>query len=181
MNNIPNILTFLRLLSIPFLYLLLLLPYPNNMLYISIVFLLASITDWLDGYIARKYNQCTELGKFLDPVVDKIYVAAVLLIILFIEQSFLVLITSCIIISREIYISALREWMAKLGKSKVVEVAFIGKLKTSLQMLALFTLLLSSVISELLIYGKLLLVLAAGLTIWSMVSYTRLALFNIRN
>ena len=94
MLNIPNILTLIRLLTIPLAYTLLVFPYPNNTLYIAVIFGIASITDWLDGYIARRFNMCTELGKFLDPVVDKIYVSSMLLIILFIEQSYIVLIST---------------------------------------------------------------------------------------
>lgn len=178
--NIPNLLTWLRILLIPVfvtVYYLAdtsLAPQTKNLIATG-VFLLASVTDWLDGYLARKLNQSSAFGAFLDPIADKLMVAAAL--ILLVKLGRVDAIIAFIIIGREITISALREWMAKLGESKSVAVSMLGKVKTTFQMIAILLLLYQQ---ELLgvdcqVVGAMLLYLAALLTLWSMGYYLMLA------
>ena len=179
--NIPIALTWLRIVLIPVfvgVYYLpdaWLSPPAKNWLAMS-VFALAAITDWLDGYLARRWGEVSAFGAFLDPVADKLMVAAALIVLVQLgrAQSWLAI----IIIGREIAISALREWMAQLGKTKSVAVAFIGKVKTVAQMTAIIALLLwEPVIPGVSTpwLGTVALWLAALLTLWSMFHYLRLA------
>jgi CDP-diacylglycerol--glycerol-3-phosphate 3-phosphatidyltransferase len=175
--NIPNYLTYARIALIPVFALIYLLPFSWSHWLAAILFALAAITDWLDGFLARSLNQESRLGAFLDPVADKIMVAVVL--VLLVAQPYITYIAlpAAIIICREIIISALREWMAEVGKRTSVAVSFIGKVKTFAQMLALL-LLISYVPSGpmwLLVGGMLLLYLAVILTLWSMVLYLKAA------
>jgi CDP-diacylglycerol--glycerol-3-phosphate 3-phosphatidyltransferase/cardiolipin synthase len=140
------------------------------------IFALAAITDWLDGYLARRWGQTSAFGAFLDPVADKLMVAAALILLVELGRAEAYL--AIIIIGREIAISALREWMAQLGKSRNVAVAFVGKVKTVAQMTAVIALLLwedviPGVSTPLL--GTIALWIAAILTLWSMFHYLRLA------
>jgi CDP-diacylglycerol--glycerol-3-phosphate 3-phosphatidyltransferase len=140
-----------------------------------------ALTDWLDGYLARKLNQTSSFGAFLDPVADKFLVCAALLILLQLDRvnAFVAL----VIIGREIAISALREWMAQIGASRSVAVHMLGKLKTVVQMVAIPFLLFDGSLFGLIdtrIWGTVLIYLAAVLTIWSMVYYLRKALPEIR-
>ena len=138
--NVPNLITFSRILFIPLIIGLYYLPFDvasdhaKNMA-ATAVFILAAATDWLDGYLARRLNQMSAFGAFLDPVADKLIVAGALIVLVYLQR--VDMLVALIIIGREIAISALREWMAKVGQAKSVAVAFIGKLKTVSQMIAI--------------------------------------------
>jgi CDP-diacylglycerol--glycerol-3-phosphate 3-phosphatidyltransferase len=173
--NIPNVLTLLRIVLIP---VLVGLPYTGleaRHLMTACVFLVAAITDWFDGYLARTLNQTSAFGRFLDPVADKLMVAAALIILVqWHADNVLMVISAVVIVSREITISALREWMAEIGKRASVAVSYIGKLKTTMQMTAITILLAHHPVLDKWL-GFPLLVVAAGLTIWSMLVYLRAA------
>jgi cardiolipin synthase (CMP-forming) len=183
--NVPNILTVLRIALIPVfvgifylphnLYKLGILPTHTLNVIAASIFALAAFTDWLDGYWARKFNQTSNFGAFLDPVADKLMVAAALIVL--VEFHRVGAVVSLIIIGREIAISALREWMAGLGKSQSVGVAMIGKIKTAAQMLAIFLLLYADDIGQFptRLVGEKLIVLAAVLTLVSMAYYLKAA------
>jgi cardiolipin synthase len=178
--NIPNLLTWLRILLIPVFVSVFYLsdnslsPHLKNVISTS-VFFLAAFTDWLDGYLARKLDQFSAFGAFLDPVADKLMVAAALIVLVKLGRADAII--AFIIIGREITISALREWMAQLGESKSVAVSMIGKLKTTFQMIALLLLLFHDTLLgiDCQVIGSLLLYLAAMLTLWSMGYYLMLA------
>ena len=180
--NIPNLITWLRILLIPLIVGIFYLSdtalamYHKNQL-ATAIFAVAAISDWLDGYLARTLNQTSAFGAFLDPVADKLMVAAALIIL--VKLGRVDALISCIIIGREITVSALREWMAKIGSSKSVAVSFLGKIKTVSQMAAILLLLyhdkLLSVVDAQLI-GTWLIYLAAVLTLWSMAYYLRKAI-----
>lgn len=174
--NIPNLLTWLRIFLIPVFVAVFYvsdqtLSSEHKNLIATGVFLLAAVTDWLDGYLARKLNQTSAFGAFLDPVADKLMVAAALIILVKLGRADAMI--AFIIIGREITISALREWMAKVGASKSIAVSMLGKVKTTFQMLALLLLLyhqtLLGVNCQML--GEWLLYVSALLTLWSMVDY----------
>lgn len=142
-------------------------------LLLTVLFILAAITDWLDGYLARKMKITSAFGRFLDPVADKLMVAAALIILVQWHPNIIMSIAAIVIISREIAVSALREWMAELGARTSVAVSYVGKLKTTFQMIAIIVLLLNVQSLELLGYG--LMVAAVILTLWSMMIYMRAA------
>jgi CDP-diacylglycerol---glycerol-3-phosphate 3-phosphatidyltransferase len=178
--NIPNLLTWLRILLIPvFVSVFYLtdtnLSFHHKNLISTAVFLLAAATDWLDGYLARRLNQYSAFGAFLDPVADKLMVAAALILLVKLGRADAII--AFIIIGREITISALREWMAKLGESKSIAVSMLGKVKTSFQMIAIILLLYHERLlgMDCQVVGSLLLYLAALLTLWSMGYYLMLA------
>ncbi len=183
--NIPNILTVLRIALIPVFVGIFYLPHnlfaldvqPTHALNVlaASVFGLAAFTDWLDGYWARKYNQTSAFGAFLDPVADKLMVAAALIVL--VEFDRVGAVVSLIIIGREIAISALREWMASIGKSSNVAVAMIGKIKTVAQMIAILLLLYFDSIGHFntALIGTLLIYVAAILTLVSMAYYLKAA------
>jgi CDP-diacylglycerol--glycerol-3-phosphate 3-phosphatidyltransferase/cardiolipin synthase len=183
--NIPNILTLLRIALIPVFVGIFYLPHnifalgiqPTHTLNLiaASVFALAAFTDWLDGYWARRYNQTSAFGAFLDPVADKLMVAAALIVL--VEFDRVGAVVSLIIIGREIAISALREWMASIGKSSNVAVAMIGKIKTAAQMLAILLLLYFDHVGDFntALVGTLLIYLAAILTLVSMAYYLKAA------
>ena len=152
----------------------------NKNLFATSVFLLASLTDWLDGYLARRLNQTSAFGAFLDPVADKLMVAAALLILVKLGRADALI--AFIIIGREITISALREWMAKVGASKSIAVSMLGKIKTTFQMLALLLLLYHETLFGIncQVVGELLLYLAALLTLWSMGYYLMRAMPQLK-
>jgi CDP-diacylglycerol--glycerol-3-phosphate 3-phosphatidyltransferase len=191
MFNIPNILTFFRILVIPFLVLVFYLPVSWSHLAAAILFALACITDWLDGYVARSLQLSTRLGAFLDPVADKLMVSVVLVLLVgepqfqFISLSSIVYampvavitIPAAIIVSREIIVSALREWMAEIGRRTSVSVSYLGKVKTTIQMIALTILLYCDAATNvvIVILGYILLYVSAVLTLWSMMIYLRTA------
>ena len=176
--NIPNTITTFRIVLIPVFIAAFYLPYEWASALAAFIFWFAAITDWFDGYLARKLNQQSSLGAFIDPLADKLMVISALLIILAKHpESNWLLLSSLIIISREIFISSLREWMSSLGKDKVVAVSFFGKAKTVAQMFALLFLIYEHDIFGLptYIFGVGLLVWAAILTIVSMVVYIKSA------
>jgi CDP-diacylglycerol--glycerol-3-phosphate 3-phosphatidyltransferase/cardiolipin synthase len=145
----------------------------------ALLFAFAGVTDWLDGYLARSWNQTSAFGAFLDPVADKLMVAAALIVL--VDVGMVNALIAFIIIGREITISALREWMAQLGASKSVAVSMLGKVKTSFQMLAILFLLYAEPVFGLPTdyVGTLLIYLAAVLTLWSMAYYLMLAMPQI--
>lgn len=182
--NAPNLLTLLRIILIPVFIVSYHLPWQHANLLATGFFLLAAVTDWLDGYLARKLNQSSAFGAFLDPVADKLMVAAALILILadtrvhsHVFDTRLFAIVVLIIIGREITISALREWMAEVGKRKSVAVSFIGKFKTTGQMIAIPFLLYQQPIAGVSVFaiGEAFLYIAAVLTLWSMIVYLRAA------
>lgn len=178
MNNIPNTLTFIRIALIPVFIAAFYLPVAWAHILTTAIFALAAITDWFDGYLARRLNQTSALGAFLDPVADKLIVAITLVLLVTQDPSPWMAIPAMIIIGREITISALREWMASLGKRAQVAVSQLGKAKTMVQMGALLLLLYQKPLFGLPIYelGYILLYFAAFLTLWSMIDYIRAAL-----
>ena len=174
--NLPNILTLTRIVMIPVMGLAYYYwPGDHGRLIAAGIFAVASITDWFDGYLARKLDQATPLGAFLDPVADKLIVAVALVLLVEDYASMWLTIPACIIVGREIVISALREWMAELGKRASVAVSMIGKLKTTLQMTSIGLLLAFPDGSPLGDIGMLALYAAAVLTIWSMMVYLKAA------
>lgn len=175
--SVPNLLTLLRISLIPIFVVIFYLPFHWSYMVSAIIFAFAALTDWLDGYLARKLEQVSPLGEFLDPVADKLIVAVALVLLVQSHASVLLAIPAAIIVCREIVISALREWMAELGKRQRVAVSSMGKLKTIGQMVAI-TLLLSQdpkAISLFTILGYILIYAASFLTLWSMIVYLRLA------
>lgn len=140
---------------------------------LTFVFILAAITDWLDGYFARKLNMSSAFGRFLDPVADKLMVAAALIILVQWRPDIVMAFSAIVIISREIAVSALREWMAELGNRTSVAVSYVGKLKTTFQMVAITVLLLNWESLELI--GYVLLMVSVILTLWSMFIYLKAA------
>ena len=175
--NVPNTLTVSRIIMIPVLVLVFYWPFENHKLVAAAVFGLAAITDWFDGYLARKLAQMTDFGAFLDPVADKLMVAVALVLLVEQHDTIIFTLAACVIIGREIVISALREWMAELGERTSVAVSYIGKIKTTFQMIAIAALLALSPNSETWMLGLAYLVLyaAAILTLWSMVIYLKAA------
>lgn len=171
----------MRIALIPFFVVIFYLPWSGAHILSAVIFSLAAMTDWLDGYLARSLKQLSAFGKFLDPVADKLMVAVALVLIVGEYQGqfqVTLAIPAAIIVGREIVISALREWMAELGKSRSVAVSFLGKIKTTFQMLALILLLAQPVHLWNGIFinlGILLLWISAFLTLWSMMIYLRAA------
>ncbi|RUO81261.1 CDP-diacylglycerol--glycerol-3-phosphate 3-phosphatidyltransferase [Idiomarina tyrosinivorans] len=172
--NIPNVLTTFRMALIPVFLVVFYLPFEGSHFWSAFIFWLAAITDALDGYIARRFNQFTKFGAFLDPVADKAMVVVAFVIVVEDYNSAWVSIPALTMICREIIVSALREWMARIGKETQVKVSNLGKLKTVAQMLALIGLLWqANTFIESLSFG--LLYLAFVLTIWSMYEYIKAA------
>lgn len=175
--NIPNSLTIIRILLIPVFILVFYLPYRWTHAAAASLFTLGAITDWLDGYLARKLDQQSRFGAFLDPVADKLLVAVALVLLVQSDPRVWLAITAAIIIGREIAVSALREFMAEMGQRSRVKVATVGKIKTTAQMLAIILMIYRVPVGEVPVYaiGFVLLVIAAGLTLWSMIVYLRAA------
>jgi CDP-diacylglycerol---glycerol-3-phosphate 3-phosphatidyltransferase len=181
--NLPNALTWLRILMIPaILALFYMLPYPWADPAACAAFALAGITDTLDGYYARKWGQTSRLGAFLDPVADKLIVAAALVLIVSRDPRWFVVIVAVVIIGREIAVSALREWMAEIGARGRIKVSVLAKYKTIMQIVGLSFLLYRQDLFGLPIYnlGLVLTAVAAVLTLWSMILYLRLAWPELR-
>lgn len=180
--NLPNLLTWLRILAIPLFVGILYFPHSwlspfNQNLVATLIFAGAAATDWLDGYLARVLNQTSAFGAFLDPVADKLMVSAALIVLVYLGR--LDAPIALIIIGREITVSALREWMAQIGHSKSVAVSFLGKIKTTSQMIAIPMLLYHENISEHVSpqeIGTWLIYIAAILTLWSMFYYLKAAI-----
>jgi CDP-diacylglycerol--glycerol-3-phosphate 3-phosphatidyltransferase len=182
--TIPTIMTWTRIVAIPLIvgvyYFPGLTPQAQNDI-ATVMFVLFAVTDWLDGFLARKLNQTSAFGAFLDPVADKFLVCASLLILVHMNRVHVLV--ALIIIGREIAISSLREWMAQIGASKSVAVHMVGKLKTTVQMVAIPFLLFDGMLFGLIdtrIWGAVLIWAAAVLTVWSMVYYMQKALPEIR-
>ena len=173
--NIPNILTLARIAFIPLLVVLFYLPFSWSMPVAAGLFGLASITAWLDGYLARRWNQSTPFGAFLDPVADKLMVVVALALLIERYDTLVLTLPALVIIGREIVISALREWMAEMGKRGMVAVSWVGKLKTTLQMVSLLILLALPPTHEFALLGVVVLYTAAILTLWSMIQYLKAA------
>jgi CDP-diacylglycerol---glycerol-3-phosphate 3-phosphatidyltransferase len=173
--NWPNLLTWVRIAAIPLVVIAFYLPVSWADPAAGLIFAAAGITDSLDGYLARRLGQTTRLGAFLDPVADKLIVATALVLLVSRDHRPLIVLTAAVIIGREIAISALREWMAELGKRRKVAVSILGKYKTILQIVGLAMMLYRRELLRLPIYpiGVALTVLAAALTLISMVVYLR--------
>ena len=182
--TIPTLLTWARIVAIPLIVGVFYLPLDDPMrnLIATVLFVVTALTDWLDGYLARKLNQTSAFGAFLDPVADKFLVCASLLVLVHLQRCNALL--ALVIIGREIAISSLREWMAQIGASKSVAVHMLGKLKTTVQMIAIPFLLYEGVLFKFIdthLWGTLLIWVAAILTVWSMVYYLQKALPEIRS
>lgn len=175
--NIPNLVTCLRILLIPILIVVFYLPFQGNHLAAALIFLLAAFTDWLDGYLARTLKQTSKLGAFLDPVADKLLVAVTLVLLVGENDLRFLAIPAAVIVGREIMVSALREWMAEVGKRASIAVSFIAKVKTAIQMVAIVILLVYKPGSLVWVglLGYCLLYIAAILTLWSMTLYLKAA------
>ena len=182
--NIPILLTWFRIVMIPVFIGIFYLSddtfsLHNKHLFSTLLFAFAAITDWLDGYLARSLNQMSSFGAFLDPVADKLMVAAALIVL--VNLTYVGTLVAFIIIGREIAISALREWMAQLGSSKSIAVSMLGKIKTTFQMIAILLLLYHEPLFGISTHevGTVLIYIAAILTLWSMVYYLMLAMPQI--
>ena len=172
--NIPIFLTILRVILIPFFVLAFYLPIPSAPFITTLIFFIAGVTDWFDGYLARRWNQSTRFGAFLDPVADKVMVAIAMVLVAEHYHTWWVTLPAATMIAREIIISALREWMAELGKRSSVAVSWIGKVKTTAQMTALVWMLWRpNMWVEW--AGIALFLVAAVLTLWSMLQYLNAA------
>lgn len=180
--KIPNILTLSRILLIPIFVLVFYLPVSWRYVGSAVIFALAALTDYLDGYLARRLHQTSAFGAFLDPVADKLLVAVALVLIVGHRNLPLLSLPAAVIVGREIVISALREWMAELGSRAQVAVSSLGKYKTTAQMVAILCLLAYRPHGHLLLaaLGGFLLYLAAALTIWSMCVYLKAAWVSLR-
>lgn len=182
--TIPTIMTWTRIVAIPLIigvYYLDSLTIETKNLIATVMFVLFAFTDWLDGFLARKLNQASAFGAFLDPVADKFLVCAALLML--VQMDRVDVLVALIIIGREIAISSLREWMAQIGAGKSVAVHMVGKLKTTVQMVAIPFLLYNDTLFGLIdtrVWGDVLIVVAAILTVWSMIYYMKKALPEIR-
>lgn len=176
LTSLPNLLTLLRIILIPILVIVFYLPFKWASAISAGIFAAASFTDWLDGYLARKLHMMSPLGAFLDPVADKLLVSTSLLLLVGAKDIDYITIPAIVIVGREIVISALREWMAEIGKRASVAVGYVGKVKTFLQMAALFLLLACNPLTSWWgAFGFVLLYVSAILTIWSMVVYLGIA------
>lgn len=173
--NLPNLLTLGRILLIPVIVVVYYLPFEYSYIVSASIFAIASITDWLDGYLARRWNQMTPFGAFLDPVADKVIVAVALAMLVEAHHSVILTAPAMVIIGREIVISALREWMAEMGKRTSIAVNYIGKIKTTCQMAAILLLLAFPPVDPLSNIGLILIYIAAILTLWSMIVYLKAA------
>ena len=183
MLTVPNILTLFRIVLIPCFVICFYLPLPQAEIIAAGIFAIAAGTDWLDGYLARRLDQSSELGAFLDPVADKLMVAVVLVMLLQARPEVWLALPVAVIIGREITVSALREWMAEIGARGKVAVSWSGKVKTALQMIALILMILGNA-ADLPVWigflGIALLYVATFMTLWSMAVYLRLAWPDLR-
>ena len=181
--NLPTLLTWARIVAIPLIIGVFYLPLDaaTRNLVATVMFVVFALTDWADGYLARKLNQTSSFGAFLDPVADKFLVCASLLVLVHLARADVFV--ALIIIGREIAISALREWMAQIGASRSVAVHMLGKVKTTVQMVAIPFLLYDGLLFDFIdthLWGTVLIWIAAVLTVWSMVYYLQRALPEIR-
>ncbi len=175
--TIPTVLTLLRIALIPFFVAAFYMPVAWANVATAAIFVVAGVTDWFDGYLARRLNQISPFGAFLDPVADKLMVAVALVLLVQSHPTAWLAVPAAVIIGREIAVSALREWMAELGERAYVAVSSLGKYKTMAQMIAIVLLLYRDPIAGLPVQtmGFVLLYIAACLTLWSMVVYLRAA------
>jgi len=182
LQSLPNALTLGRIIAVPLFVVLFYWGGPWGDPLAALVFILAAITDWIDGYLARKLGVTTPLGEFLDPVADKLMVAIALILLVAHDTRVVIVVCAMVIVGREITVSALREWMAHLGARAKVKVSSLGKWKTILQMVGLSLMVYRSDLLGLPIYeiGVALLVIASVLTLWSMVSYLQIAWPELR-
>lgn len=178
-EQIPNILTWSRVIAIPFVLLAAWLPGETARFLAVGLFIVIAVTDWLDGFLARKWQVSSDFGAFLDPVADKLLVAALLVLLAVKNPGVLMLVSVLIIVSREIFVSALREWMAGMGLRDVVQVSKLGKWKTTFQMLAIAILLGFAPGSAGASVGMVVLLVAAVLTLISLVEYVRGAMRSL--
>ncbi len=171
--NLPNIITLARIFLIPVFVLIYLIPGQWTYVLAAVFFGLAAFTDWLDGYLARRLNQTTPFGAFLDPVADKLIVVSALVLLIAQHHNIWLTLPALIIVGREIVISALREWMAEMNSSGAVAVSVLGKVKTTVQMIAIFMLLAYPPNMEAIwvVGSYVLLYVAAFMTLWSMCIY----------
>jgi cardiolipin synthase len=181
--NLPTLLTWARIVAIPLIIGIFYLPVDpaTRNLTATVLFVTVALTDWADGYLARRLNQTSSFGAFLDPVADKFLICAALLVLLYLRRVDAII--AFIIIGREIAISALREWMAQIGASRSVAVHMLGKVKTATQMVAIPFLLYDGALFGVIdthLWGTALIWIAAVLTVWSMVYYLQKALPEIR-
>ena len=175
--QLPNILTFSRILLIPLLILFFYLPYRWSLYLCTLIFILAMLTDWLDGYLARRFNQQSSFGAFLDPVADKLVISTALILLVSRQPDWVITLPALVIVGREIAVSALREWMAELGKRSLLAVSVLAKIKTVAQTVAIGALLWHYPISGVDMHsiGLILLYVAAILTLISMFDYLKIA------
>ncbi|MEO8672931.1 MAG: CDP-diacylglycerol--glycerol-3-phosphate 3-phosphatidyltransferase [Tahibacter sp.] len=181
--TLPTILTLFRILLLPVMVAAFYLPFEGANIVASVIFIAAALTDWLDGWIARRYGLTSAFGAFLDPVADKLMVAVTLFLLVQDNHTIPLAVISAIIVGREISISALREWMAIIGERARVHVAGIGKIKTTVQMVALVVLLYQKDLDGYGLFhvGEVMLGFAAVLTIWSAMIYVRAAWPTLRD
>ena len=180
--TLPNTLTLVRIALIP-VFVLTYIVFADDMLWISaVLFASAALTDWLDGYLARRLEQRTAFGAFLDPVADKLIVVTALVLLIESHSNLVMTLPGLIIVGREIIISALREWMAEMNRRGLVGVIWLGKIKTAVQMIAIVVLLANppSLAIPWVIVGMLLLYVAALMTLWSMFLYLKAAWPTLR-
>ena len=175
--NVPLQLTVMRIVCVPLVFIVYLFPSAWSHYAAAFLFLLAILTDWLDGYLARRLNQSTKLGAFLDPVADKILICVALVLVAAYYANFWITLASSIIVAREILISALREWMSEIGSRTKVSVQYVGKIKTTFQAIAIVALLMYSSYAPVWIFwfGLVFFYLAVILTLWSMLVYLKTA------
>lgn len=181
--NIPNLLTLLRVSLIPIMVIIFYMPFKFHYILAAVIFTFASLTDWLDGFLARRLGQETSFGAFCDPLADKLIVIIALMLLISKYNSLWVTLPAIIIVSREIIVSGLREWMAKIGLSSKVAVVYTAKIKTATQMISIILLLGSAsnnyniLISD---FGIVLLLISSVLTIWTMFLYLNNAWQDIK-
>lgn len=180
--NLPNIITLARILLVPVFVVIYLMPGSSTYIIAAVMFGLAAFTDWLDGFLARRLNQTTPFGAFLDPVADKLIVVSALVVLIAHHHNIWLTLPSLIIVGREIVISALREWMAEMNRSTSITVGALGKVKTTLQMIAIAMLLSykPDLDAPWVMAGYVLLYVAAFMTLWSMSIYLRAAWPTLR-
>jgi len=177
--TLPTMLTLVRIALVPVLVVFFYLPFHWSNIACVVVFVSAAVTDWADGYIARRHGQMSRFGEFLDPVADKIMVATALILLVQRQENFeaLFAVAAAVIVGREITISALREWMSEIGERSLVNVSWLGKTKTGFQMTAIGFMLYQENLGwiPIVLIGELLLYTAAALTLWSMWTYLQSA------
>ena len=180
--NIPTVLTLLRIGSIPIIMVIFYLPIEDSRKWCALIFIIASVTDWIDGFIARKLDLHTSFGEFLDPVADKLLVVIILVLIVQADPAIYISIPAAIIIGREVTVASLREWMAKLGQRPKVKVSWVGKCKTFFQMLAITCLIFNADLFQIPVreIGLVSIYIAAALALWSMWHYIQVALPEFR-